>query len=50
LRVCKEKRRPLWISGLRWLSGLADAELGAAAIVDPEAAVIDTPGLALNAG
>jgi hypothetical protein len=28
----------------------ADAELGAAAIVDPEAALVDSPGLALNAG
>ena len=28
----------------------ADAELGAAAIVDPEAALVDAPGLVLNAG
>ena len=29
---------------------LADAELGAAALIDPEATVVDAPGLALNAG
>jgi hypothetical protein len=35
----------------RWRArGAANDELGAASIVDPEAATVDTPGLALNAG
>ena len=29
---------------------LADAEVGATAVVDPEAALVETPGIAANAG
>jgi hypothetical protein len=38
---------------MKWLlclGSLADAELGTAAAVDPDAAVVDTPRLTLNAG
>ena len=38
------------IDGLGGWASAADDELGAASIVDPEAATVDTPGLALNAG
>ena len=38
------------VDGLGGWASAADDELGAASIVDPEAATVDTPGLALNAG
>jgi hypothetical protein len=33
-----------------WWTALTEGEVGAATAVDPEAAIIDTPGLALDAG
>jgi len=42
-------QEPLWVSGsCGWW--LADAEVGAAAAVDPEATTIDTPGVVADAG
>ena len=36
--------------GLPWIAGLTDAELGAAAAIDPEATTVDAPAVITDAG
>ena len=50
MRLVRTKQEPVRGKWLLLVDWLADAEVGATAVVDPEAALVDTPGVAANAG